>query len=158
VQLLLVFDPVLPPSGETAPIDSPVGFVLLPPYREPTVASWGESSVSGPTFSYEYKIGAELPALRIPWADGQGFDIDFTTGWTFQFLIGRVNETALVSKSSGLVGGMGFIDVVWSPIITRDLNLLPVGRYDAELRARRTLDGSDRIRAGELIIAAGILG
>lgn len=108
------------------------------------------------TFSYPYMQGAELPALRVPWADGDGFAIDFSSGWTFVMAVGLIGGTAKFTKSSGISGGLGFIDVAWSPNIATDLNTLTPGRYDAQLRAHRTSDSADRIRLGEIIISAGI--
>lgn len=114
--------------------------------------------MSGATFAFEYVRGAELPALRLPWADRDGFDIDFSSGWTFGLLIGHLGSLALVSKSSGISGGVGYIDIAWSADPGFDLNTLPVGRYEAQITARRTGDNSDRVRLGEITILTGILG
>lgn len=146
-----------PPPVITPP-DPSTGIIVLDPYSEPAIAPWWEGSpMSGPTFSMEYIRGAELPAMRIPWAEETGIAIDFTTGWTFSLLIGHIGKTADVAKVAGITGGLGHIDVAWSTDFATDLNALALGTYDAQLSARRTSDTADRIRMGELIILPGIL-
>lgn len=112
--------------------------------------------MSGPTFCYEYLTGAELPALRIPWADRDGFDVDFTVGWLFTVTIGSLGSVPLIAKTSGIVGGVGYIDISWSADVGTDLDLLPVGRYDMQINARRASDMRDRRRLGELVISRSL--
>lgn len=112
--------------------------------------------MSGPSFSLEYIAGAALPVARLPWNDSDGATVYFLGGWTFTLRIGYTGSPALVTKTAGIVGGDGYIDIEWDPALNADLNLLAPGRYDAQITAVRTSDGAPRKRIGEIIIDAGI--
>lgn len=156
---MLLLDVIPDPTEPvvTPPPDAPTAVIEAGPFSEPAVAPWSDGEMTT-SFSYSYVQGAELPALRLLWADGDKVPIDFTTGFTFQFLVGPIGDTAIFVKSTGILGAVGHIDVIWSPEPGEDLNLLPVGRHAAEIRARRTSDAADRIRQGEIIIEPGIQG
>lgn len=162
---MLLLVPIHLDPDDTSPVtpvpiipDSPSGILAGAVYREPSVAPYSEGTLSGPTFTYEYVTGAELPTLRIPWADRDDFAIDFSTGYQFTLFIGHLGETAAVLKTAGIVGGVGYVDIGWDPTPGVDLNTLDPGRYDAQLRARRVVDSADRIRIGAIVIINGILG
>lgn len=49
----------------------------------------------------------ERPALWLWWTDTAGNLIDFSSGYTFTFKIGYPKQTALLTKTTGIVGAVG---------------------------------------------------
>lgn len=107
-----------------------------------------------------YYQGAERPALRLWLQDDDGELIDFSSGWTFEFKIGRTGSTALLTKTAGVAGAVGSgsqplgtpnVVVTW---VSGELDL-PVGFYDWMFTA--TSAGLQRRFGGRLEIRAVIL-
>ena len=107
----------------------------------------------------EYAKGAELPALALWLFDDFGDLIDFSSGYTFAFKIGRPGTTALTKTSGilgaagsgdaprpGLPGGVPNVTVAWS---AGELNLDP-GGWTWELIA--TASSLNRFFRGTLTI------
>ena len=90
--------------------------------------------------TFVYRIGGELPSLRLPWSDAFGDPIDFSVGYTFTPELRNAMSGVLAGVQPTLVGGLGYVDVTW-PV--NSLDLTP-GRYKLRVRARETLTGKDR--------------
>lgn len=89
-----------------------------------------------------YVAGDELPSLALTWKDTDNNVIDFSTGYTFRLRLVRGNTTAL-EKTSGIAGAAAApnVTVDWA---SGELDGLERGNYQAQLRARRTVDDKDR--------------
>lgn len=55
----------------------------------------------------EYYKAAERPDIELWLEDDDGALIDFSTGYTFEFKIGYPDETAAVTKTTGITGAAG---------------------------------------------------
>ena len=98
-----------------------------------------------------YHRGAERPALKLWLLDDDNTLIDFSSGYSFQFLIGVVGETAVLTKTTGITGAAGAgvaptgtpnVTVTWA---ANDLDIVP-GSYVWQLKA--TTSSLDRLFSG----------
>lgn len=93
---------------------------------------------------FVYQAGAELPGLTLPWqeetAQNVFEDLDMTTGYTFTLTLTNGSATPVLTKTTGITGGDGFVAISWAP---DDLKK-PVGQYALRLRARETSTSKDR--------------
>lgn len=92
----------------------------------------------------EYINGADLPDLEINWTDNSGTTIEFATGWTFEALIGKRSQPALITKTTGIVGDdtSPNITITWDE---DELDALTAGHtYDVAITASRTADDKQR--------------
>jgi hypothetical protein len=53
---------------------------------------------------FEHTLGSELPDDAFEWTDAQNSLINFSTGWTFQVVVGFPNQTAVLTKTTGITG------------------------------------------------------
>lgn len=83
-----------------------------------------------------YHNTAERPEAVLGLPDG----IDVSSGYTFVLKIGTPGSTAVVTKSSGLTGGVGQVTVTWT---AGELAPLPPSQYVVQLTA--TTGGLDRV-------------
>lgn len=90
------------------------------------------------------RAGAELPGERLPWQEQTGADtwedLDLSSGYTFTLEIETPAGTVVLTKTTGITGGVGYVDVVWA---TGELDIAK-GTYLFKLRARETATGKDR--------------
>lgn len=54
-----------------------------------------------------YLKGADRPALSLWLLDDTGALIDFSSGYTFSFKLGRPGQAAALTKTTGIVGAVG---------------------------------------------------
>lgn len=103
--------------------------------------------------------GAERPGLNLWWYDDSGALIDFSSGYTFTLKIGPRGSTALLEKTSNIVGAVGAgtepsgtpnVVVTWA---TGDL-AIAAGVYCLELKA--TSSGADRYAETDIVISAAL--
>lgn len=92
---------------------------------------------------------AERPAIQLWIRDSNGNLIDFSSGYTFTFKIGYPGRTALLTKTTGIVGAAGAgvepsgtPNVVISPI-AGELDIAKGKAYTGQLTA--TTGGLDRL-------------
>lgn len=92
--------------------------------------------------TFTYRRGAESPGLVLPWqyesAQGTWTDLDLSSGYTFTLTLVANDGTTTVTKTTGIAGTNGTVEVSWS---TDELNIAP-GNYTLNLRA--TAGGLDR--------------
>jgi len=88
------------------------------------------------TAGLRYHATAERPEAILGLPDG----VDVSSGYTFVLKIGKPGSAALLTKSSGLTGGVGQVTVTW---LAGELATLPPSLYTAQLIA--TTGGLDRI-------------
>ena len=102
-----------------------------------------------------YFKSAERPALKLWLLDDDGTLIDFSTGYTFVWKIGRLGAAALLTKSSGITGAVGAgveptgtpnVQVTWT---AGELNLT-AGIYEWQLTC--TTAALDRVFGGRIQI------
>jgi hypothetical protein len=86
-----------------------------------------------------YRQGQESPGLSFGWVDSDGNPIDFST-YSFTLEIVDRSNVAVVTKTAGITGGVGVVDVDWA---TNELNIDP-GDYRLLLVGR---DGAGNDRA-----------
>ena len=102
-----------------------------------------------------YHKSAERPALKLWLLDDDGTLIDFSSGWTFSFKIGRLGAAALLTKTTNITGGAGAgVEPTGTPnvLITwtaGELNLT-AGIYEWQLTC--TTSALDRVFAGRIQI------
>lgn len=95
-----------------------------------------------------YHAGAARPALELWLQDDDGNLIDFSSGYTFTLVIEDNDETALLTKTTGITGAAGSgVEPTGTPNVTvawtaGELTLTP-GVYDLKLTA--TTSGLPRI-------------
>jgi hypothetical protein len=53
---------------------------------------------------FEHTLGAELPDDAFEWTDAQNQVIDFSSGWTFEVLVGFPNQAPKLTKTAGITG------------------------------------------------------
>jgi hypothetical protein len=87
--------------------------------------------------------GAEHPDIALTWRDSNAAIIDFATGYTFELKIGNSGSPALFEKTVGMTGAQTSPNVTII-FIAGELDALPAGRYEAQLRARQTSSSKDR--------------
>ena len=102
-----------------------------------------------------YKRNAERPAVEMWLRDDDATLIDFSSGYTWTLKIGELGTTALLTKTTGIVGAAGAgseptgtpnVVVSWT---AGELNLTP-GTYAWVLTA--TTGGLDRVFSGTITI------
>jgi len=100
-----------------------------------------------------YYKGAELPNVLVSWFDSQGAVIDFSTGYTFTVKIGKAGQSALLTKTTGIVGAATEpnITISWN---TDDLAALNPDTYDMNIIANLTSGNKDRIQSTPITILA----
>ncbi len=105
--------------------------------------------------SVSYHATAARPALQLWLLDDDKTLIDFSTGWTFSLKIGAKASTALLTKTTGIVGAAGVgIEPTGTPnvVITwaaGELNLPPT-EHAWQLTA--TSGGLPRVFEGKIRI------
>lgn len=102
-----------------------------------------------------YIKGAELPPVPLRLLDSAGTALALASGWTFTVKIGHPGETALYTKTTGIVGSTPAPGDTTSPNLViswtaGELDALPVDRYRLQLQAR---NGSDQDRIWQLEFA-----
>lgn len=104
-----------------------------------------------------YVQGADLPDLAINWYDRNKVLIDFTTGYTFELKVGKLGQTALITKTSGFIASLiaPNLTVGWGT--AGELNTLTPGLYKAQLKATRTADGKARFLTFDLEVSTPVL-
>ncbi len=110
-------------------------------------------------FTVEYVQGADLPDLVFPWharaADGTPTVINWTLYDQWELKLGDPGTAAVLTKTTGISGdALSVVTIAWAT--SGELNTLPVGRYTAQLQARRTADQKHRVMFFELAVAARI--
>lgn len=102
-----------------------------------------------------YHSTAERPSVSMWLKDDDGSLIDFSTGYTFTFKIGITGNTAVLTKTTGIVGAVGSgseptgtpnVTIAWG---TGELAITP-GDYSWQLIA--TNAGADRLFEGRFRI------
>jgi hypothetical protein len=103
-----------------------------------------------------YIQSAELPDIQITWRDSDGDIIDYSTGWTFIVRIGMLGQSAVLEKTTGVVGNNTAPNIVitWS---STELNTLATGTYVLQVVARETASGKDRVMADSITITPQVL-
>ena len=89
----------------------------------------------------EYEIGEELDPLEITWLDADGNVRNFASGWTFEFKLGTIGQTALLTKTTNITGAATGPNVTINFAV--DELVVVAGSYTGQLRARRTSDNKD---------------
>lgn len=86
--------------------------------------------------TFAYRRGAETPGLVLPWqyesAQSTWTDLDLSSGYTFTLTLVDAAGTTTVTKTSGITGTNGTVEVSWS---ADELDITP-GLYTLHLRAR----------------------
>lgn len=101
-----------------------------------------------------YIHGADLPDLTVTWRDSDGDVINFSSGYTFSALVGKVGEAAEFAKSTGFTGAATVPNLTVAWAATGELNDLdPKQTYRVVITARRTADGKERKMTAALHIA-----
>lgn len=96
------------------------------------------------TIAVYYK-GAALPDLACLWLDDDGNPIDFTTGYTFEALIGTPGTPALFTKTDGFTGADTDPNLTLAWPTTGELqDLAPNKSYSIDITATRQSDGKPR--------------
>jgi hypothetical protein len=108
--------------------------------------------------TFVYRRGAELPGLRLPWQEQTGTnawsDLDLSTGYTFTLTLISDAGAATLTKTGGIVGGVGYVDVLWA---VNELDIA-AGDYTAQLRARETATSKDRDYSPQRPLRISIVG
>lgn len=103
-----------------------------------------------------YYKTSERPSIELWLLDAAGALIDFSTGYTFAFKIGRPGQAAVFTKTTGITGAAGAgTETSGTPNITiaftaGDLDSITATQYRWQLRA--TSGGLDRIYEGEFVL------
>lgn len=97
-----------------------------------------------------YYLGAEDPTYPVTWRDSAGAVIDFS-GATFTLRLGHPGRTAVLEKTSGIVGAATApnVTVTWAPT---DFDDVPAGTYVLQLTP--TFAGRQRSPLTELFTLA----
>lgn len=107
-----------------------------------------------------YHKNAEDPSTRIWWVDDDGTVLDLSAVGSWSLKIGQIGETALLTKTSGITGGVGAwtepsgtpsVTIVWA---AGELNLA-AGHYVMQLTATTT--GRDRVMTAPFHILNNVL-
>jgi len=91
----------------------------------------------------KYSKGAEHPDIALTWRDTSGNIIDFSSGYTFELKIGNAEQIAVLTKTAFITGA------ATAPNITiifaaGELDAVPAGMYEAQLRSNLTISNKDR--------------
>lgn len=100
----------------------------------------------------EYITGADLPDLKITWTDNDNAVINFSTGWTFEALVGKRSHPALITKTTGITGASSApnLTIAWDE---GELDALTAGNsYDVVITATRTADDKQRKMTATIFI------
>jgi hypothetical protein len=106
--------------------------------------------------SLSYYRTAERPDLQLWLLDDDGALIDFSTGYTFAFKLGRAGSAAVFTKTTGITGAAGAgVEGTGTPNVTltfaaAELDSLTKGAYQWQIRA--TTGGVDRIFQGKFTL------
>lgn len=87
--------------------------------------------------------GAEHPDIALTWRDNSGAIIDLAAGYTFELKIGHGGYTAVLTKTTGITGAQTAPNVTVVFAAT-ELDAVPIGMYEAQLRANQTSTNKDR--------------
>lgn len=96
-----------------------------------------------------YKTSAEKPDLQVWWSDDDDELVDFSSGYTFSLKVGQPGSTAVLTKTTGIVGaaGSGTPGAAGTPnlVVTWSAGelALTAGSYALEITA--TTGGLDRV-------------
>ena len=91
----------------------------------------------------KYRKGAEYPTVSLTWNDINGQTIDFSAGYTFEFKIGHASHSALHTKTTNISGAATSPNV--SILFTAgELDAVPAGMYEGQLRANQSATDKDR--------------
>jgi hypothetical protein len=90
-----------------------------------------------------YYKGAEHPDLRLTWESDSGAIIDFSSGYTFELKLGHGGLSAASTKTNGITGAQTSPNVLIT-FAAAELDALPAGLYEAQLRANLTAANKDR--------------
>lgn len=102
-----------------------------------------------------YYRTAERPDIKLWLLDDDGALIDFSTGYTFTFKLGRVGAAAVFTKTTGITGAAGSgtendgVPNVVLSFAAAELDTVPVGLHSWQLRAA-TAGSVDRVYQGRL--------
>jgi hypothetical protein len=99
-----------------------------------------------------YTVGAELPDVAFAWRDSDGDLIDFASGHTFTL---KVAFPTTFTQASGITGAATDPNVTVA-FAAAALDGQTPGVYAAQLWARRTSDGKDRVLPFTFEILAAI--
>src|SRR5262245_26577951 len=91
----------------------------------------------------KYFKGAEQPDIRLTWLSDSGAVIDFSTGHTFELKIGHGGYDAVLTKTTGIAGAQTSPNITVT-FIAGDLDTVPSGMYEGQLRANLTASNKDR--------------
>lgn len=91
----------------------------------------------------KYYKGAEHPDIALTWRDNSGTIIDFATGYTFELKIGHASATAALTKTTN-IGGASTSPNITVTFLPAELDAIPVGLYEGQLRANLTASNKDR--------------
>jgi hypothetical protein len=103
-----------------------------------------------------YHKTAERPDIKLWLLDDTGALIDFSSGYTFAFKLGKVGSAADFTKTTGITGAAGSgSSPDGTPNVTvsftaGELDNLAAGPYGWQLRA--TSGGLDRIYSGAFVL------
>jgi hypothetical protein len=61
-----------------------------------------------------YRRGQELPGVSLTWLRSNGDPLDLSTGYTFTVELVDRDDVAVVTKTSGVTGGVGAVSVAWA--------------------------------------------
>lgn len=113
---------------------------------------------------FSYHVNAERPNAKLWLKDDDGSLIDFSTGYTFVFVVGVPGQVGLLVKSLGITGAAGSgeappatggvpnVTIDWAP---GDLAVLTKGIHTWQLFA--TTGGEDRVFEGDFEAKLAIL-
>lgn len=88
--------------------------------------------------TYTYFAGDELPGWE-PAISTNGVARDYSAGYTFECKVVDAANAVVLTKTTGIVGGVGTVTVQWS---AGEL-ALATGSYTRQLRVIRTVDSYD---------------
>lgn len=91
-----------------------------------------------------YIKGADLPDLTRRWEDHNHNLIDFSTGWTFTALIGKIGQPAVIEKTSGMTGAATEPNFTLAWELDELDDLEPNQAYTIDVTAVRASDGKER--------------
>jgi hypothetical protein len=91
----------------------------------------------------KYYKGAEHPDIRLTWLSDAGTVIDFSAGYTFELKIGHGGSAAVLTKSTGIAGAQTSPNITVT-FFAAELDSLPAGLYEGQLRANLTASNKDR--------------
>lgn len=92
----------------------------------------------------------ELPDIPLEWEDDDGQLIDFSTGWTFTWQIGRDGQL-FINKTTGITGSATSPNLLLA-FTAGEFAGLPAGIYQLIIYARRTSDGKDAVFPEDITI------